>query len=473
MKTKNLLLNGALTLAVMGLGACKMGPNYSREEMPLPTAFRGGSASQESIADLPWWKVLRNNDLQALLTETYQNNKDLGSMMARVEKARQYVTIAHAPMFPWVGYNGYASKGANNMSGNTVAMGGTTTSPGAVAGSVSWEMDIWGKTRRQTESAEAEYFASQEGERSLMLSLLRQVADGYLRLLQLDEKLSILQESVQSYAESLHLFETQMTGGIGDILQVSSAKAALASSHAQIPAVEMEIASLENTLSVLAGRAPGKIRRSGNLSKVSSIKVPSGIPAYILARRPDVRQSEQLLRSANAQIGVAITNYFPSISLTSSAGLVSADLTQAQTHGNSWGVGANFTGPLFQAGSLRASEKAARASFLDAKNIYEKTVLGALSEVSTALIQRSKCVSMLEQQVQAVAAYRAAVTASFDRYKQGVSNYIDVLYALQNLFPALVQLSEYRYQYATTIPTLYAALGGGWNMGNPQMKSGK
>ena len=432
--------------------SCMMGPDFKPVDMPMPAAFRGAPAATESIADLPWWKVFKNKDLQDLLTDTYNNNRDLKAAMARVEKARQYITITEAPLFPWADYSGSVSKGSNYTGGGIVQTTGNTLTPGAIDAGISWELDIWGKTRRMTEAARADYLASEEGQRALMLSLLRQVADSYLQLLQLDE---------------------QLEGQVGDRLQVASAKAALASSQAQIPAIQVQIANLENAVSVLAGRAPGHIRRSGSTRDIAyNVKVPAGIPAYILSRRPDVRQSEYKLRAANAEVGVAIANYFPTISLTAAGGLASADLRHVQGRRGGWGLGTNLTGPLFQAGKLTASEKAAKAEFLAARNDYEQTVLNALAEVSSTLIQRDKLRSITATQSEAVEAYHTAVKLSFERYRTGLSNYIEVLYAQQNLYPAQIQLSQYYYQHASTLVSLYTALGGGWNMSHKAIMDG-
>lgn len=194
--------------------------------------------------------------------------------------ARQYITITEAPLFPWADYSGSVSKGSNYTGGSIAQTTGTTLTPGAIDAGISWELDIWGKTRRMTEAARADYLASEEGQRALMLSLLRQVADSYLQLLQLDEQLAIVQKSVESYSESLRLFDEQLEGQVGDRLQVASAKAALASSQAQIPAIQVQIANLENAVSVLAGRAPRHIRRSGSTRDIAyNVKVPAGIPA--------------------------------------------------------------------------------------------------------------------------------------------------------------------------------------------------
>ena len=452
MRTNPYITRAILLGTAFAASSCMMGPDFKPVDMPMPAAFRGAPAATESIADLPWWKVFKNKDLQDLLTDTYNNNRDLKATMARVEKARQYITITEAPLFPWADYSGSVSKGSNYTGGSIAQTTGTTLTPGAIDAGISWELDIWGKTRRMTEAARADYLASEEGQRALMLSLLRQVADSYLQLLQLDE---------------------QLEGQVGDRLQVASAKAALASSQAQIPAIQVQIANLENAVSVLAGRAPGHIRRSGSTRDIAyNVKVPAGIPAYILSRRPDVRQSEYQLRAANAEVGVAIANYFPTISLTAAGGLASADLRHVQGRRGGWGLGANLTGPLFQAGKLTASEKAAKAEFLAARNDYEQTVLNALAEVSSTLIQRDKLRSITATQSEAVEAYHTAVKLSFERYRTGLSNYIEVLYAQQNLYPAQIQLSQYYYQHASTLVSLYTALGGGWNMSHKAIMDG-
>ena len=229
-------------------------------------------------------------------------------------------------------------------------------------------------------------------------------------------------------------------------------------------------------MSAIAGRVPGKISRSGDLVSIANaVKIPAGIPAQILNRRPDIRQKEQMLRAANARVGVAIANYFPSISLTAAAGTATSDLRNVayRTRGNGWGITPSVTGPIFQGGTLRASEKAAKADYEAAKNDYEQTVLNALAEVSSTLVSRTKLNEVNIQQDNAVKAYLTSMNAAMDRYKTGLSDYFEVLYAQQNLFPAQVSRSQYRYQYASSLVKLYVALGGGWNMTNQQMMKGK
>ena len=462
-KSVFLILAGVVAVST----SCTMGPDWSKPEMEVPAVFRGDSIGGGTMADTPWQSVINDKNLIALLTDVFNNNHSLEAMRHHVDAAQQYVTIARAPIFPWLGYSASTSKGMNSQGGAGVAQtGGVTTNPGSIAASASWELDIWGKTRRDVESAEATAQETQEQLHNLRASLLRQVATGYLQLLMLDEQLRITRESVESYRGSLELFEDQFKTGIADSLQVASAKAALAAAEAELPALELQVASLENTLSVLAGRMPGKIARGGSLQQfVSRSKVASGIPADVISRRPDIRAAEQSLRAANADIGVAIASYFPSISLTGTAGYASADLRSSMSgyaHKSGWGIGANLTGPLFQAGQLTANEAAKRDAFYAAKANYEETVLSALAEISSTLIEREKLRQVIIKQEEAVKAYEESVKLAKQRYKEGLSAYFEVLDNQRSLFPAQKQLASYRYQYAACVPTLYTQLGGGW-----------
>ncbi len=455
----------ALILSLAGaagmVASCSFGPIWSSPEMPVPAEFRGAGVAGSTMADLPWQQVLKDSNLEKLLNDVFASNRSLEAMMHNVDAARRYVTIARAPIFPWLGYQGAATKGASSL---TTLGADEHAIPGAGGLNASWEIDLWGKTRKGIESAEASALAAEESFNNLRISLMKQVANGYLCLIMLDEQLKIANEAVASYRESLKLFENQLEGGVADRLQTSSAQAALSAAEAQIPNLQMQIAELENTLSTLAGRMPGPIARGGNMMAFASAsKVAAGIPADVIARRPDIRAAEQNLRAANADIGVAIANYFPSINLTGLAGVATPSLRHGlsrQQHG--WGIGANLTGPLFQAGQLRANEKMKRDAFLSAKADYEQTVLAAMAEISTTLVQRTKLREIMRKQEQAVASYQESVKLSKARYAQGLASYYEVLTAQQGLFPAQQQLASYRYQYASCIPTLYTQLGGGW-----------
>ena len=184
---KMTVLSLASAVAVLGMSSCLMGPDYKEPEMEVPAAFRGAPSMKESIASLPWWDVMRDPDLRDLLLDTYRNNRSLKATLANVDSARQNVTVTQAPLFPWASYGGSVSKGANQTGGSTIVnSGGITTAPGSMAASASWELDVWGRTRRAVEAAEADYFSAEHQLRALQLSLLRQVSTGYLQLLMLN-----------------------------------------------------------------------------------------------------------------------------------------------------------------------------------------------------------------------------------------------------------------------------------------------
>lgn len=463
MKTYSLL---SLAAAGLLLTSCAVGPDWmGAPEMPVPAEFRGAGISESNMADLAWQEVLADPNLQTLLNDVLNQNGSLEAMQHNVEAAHHYVTMAAAPIFPWFNYGANTTKGMNSSGGAAVVHTTSTTSnPGSMALNASWELDVWGKTRRGIESAESSADSAAASFGAMRISMMRQVACGYLQLIMLDEQLRIARESVESYRESLELFRHQQDGGVGDGLQTAAAQAALSASEAQIPNLESQIAALENTLSALAGRQPGSIARSGSLSAYAAAsKVAAGIPAQVLSRRPDIRAKEAALRAANAEVGVAIASYFPSISLTGVAGYASMDLRHAQFGKHSgWGIGANLAGPLFHAGQLRANQQMKKDAFLAAKAEYEQSVLDAMAEVSTTLIQREKLKEIMSKQEEAVAAYQESVKLAKARYQEGIAGYYEVLDAQKGLFPAETQLAAYRYQYAACIPTLYTQLGGGW-----------
>lgn len=463
MKTYSLL-----SLAATGLllSSCALGPVWNgAPEMPVPAEFRGAGISESNMSDLAWQEVLDDANLQDLLNDVMEQNGSLEAMQHNVEQAYHYVTMAAAPIFPWFNYGANTTKGMNSSGGAAVVHTTSTTSnPGSMALNASWELDIWGKTRKGIESAEASADSANASFGAMRVSMMRQVACGYLQLIMLDEQLNIAKESVASYRESLELFQAEQEVGTASGIQTAAAQAALAAAEAQVPALESQIAGLENTLSALAGRTPGHIHRSSSLSGFAKAsKVAPGIPAQVLARRPDIRAKEFALRAANAEVGVAIASYFPSISLTGVAGYASMDLRHAQFGKHSgWGIGANLAGPLFHAGQLTANKQMKKDAFLAAKAEYEQSVLDALAEVSTTLIQREKLSSIISKQEEAVAAYQENLKLARIRFRGGEASYYEILDAQKGLFPAQMQLASYRYQYAACIPTLYTQLGGGW-----------
>ena len=446
---------------------CAVGPNYQRPPVKAPPAFRGeASAATNSLGDLPWWQVFHDDNLQTLVRLALTNNYDVRIAATRVEQARAAVAEARAQFYPQVDYDGTVARGHN--------VAGTAPSPAAGHGTISagyatasWEIDLWGKIRRLTESARAQYFASEEARRDVAISLVSQVAQNYFQLLALDRELAIARESTNSYAESLKIFNEQLQGGVASKLETSAAEALMDASAATIPQLEGQIALQENQLSLLLGHNPDVIVRDhASLDQQMPPVVPAGLPSALLERRPDIREAEDQLRSANAQVGVAKANFLPQLDLTGLFGAVSPGVAVFTGGGEAaWGVAAGLTGPLFHGGALRAQYAQARATRDQYALQYQSIVLTAFQEISNALITREKLAAAREQQARAVDAYREAVKVSMERFRLGNASYYEVLQEQQLLFPAENTLVQYQVNQLVAVVQLYLALGGGWDPG--------
>lgn len=456
---------------------CAVGPNYKRPTVDSPGNFRNAPSvvTTNSFADLPWWDVYKDETLKSLVYTALTNNYDVRIAAARVEQARAISAQARSQFFPSVNYGGAVSRGRNEFLGSPNANGGDTGDAAFAAVNAAWEVDIWGRIRRLNESAKAQFLATEEARRGVMLSLVSDVALAYFELLELDLQLQIAQRTTVSFQETLRIFNQRLEGGVASRLDTSRAEGALATTAAQVPEVERQIALKENQINVLLGRNPGPVARNTTLlQQVMPPEVPAGLPSALLERRPDILAAEQNLRSANAQVGVAVAEFFPKIGLTAFLGKVSPELS-AFTAGsaNAWSIAANAAGPLFQGGALRAQYRQAKAFWEQAKLEYEQRTLGALQEVSNALVSREKYALARVQFDQAVTAYQEAVKVSTQRYLAGKASYFEVLEAQQLLFPAENSLARAEANQLLVIVQLYRSLGGGWNLDNPTFTSGR
>ena len=454
------------TLLFLAAG-CAVGPNYRRLAVDSPATFRGEpTATTNSFADLAWSDVYQDPTLQALIREALTNNYDLRIAVTRVEQARAVAMQARSQFVPSINYNGTVSRGRNELLGNVIPNGGATGS--AVAGTLNafWEVDLWGRVRRLNESARAQFLATEEGRRGVLLSLLSDVSTVYLRLLELDQELEVASRTTNSFGDSLKIFSQRLEGGVASELETDRAEAALANAAAALPDIQQQIVLTENQLCILLGRPPGPIERSDSLLRQRMPpEVPAGLPSALLERRPDVRQAEQLMRSANADVGEAVAEFFPQIGLTAFLGKVSSELS-AITLGsaNAWSAAATASGPLFQGGRLIGQYRQRKAAREEARLRYQYTVLTAFQDVANALISREKRAEIREQQAREVKALDAAVHVSTKRYLAGKASYYEVLEAQQQLFPAELNLARVERDQLLAIVQLYKALGGGWDM---------
>ena len=470
----------AAIVALAILTGCAVGPNYKRPAMNVPGNYRfATSLTTNSLAELPWWEVFKDPTLQDLIRTATTNNYDLKQAVARVEQARNLATVAAAPLFPQIGYNGAVGRGRNaafnapaptsSQSASGVTRFGTTEGTALATLNAFWEIDLWGRIRRLSEAARAQYLATDEARRGVMITLVSDVATAYFQLLDLDRELQIQTAATNAYAGSYQIFNDRRIGGVASKLETDRAAAALANAAAQIPDLEIQIATTENQLSVLLGRNPGPITRNWVATQPQLVpEIPAGLPSALLQRRPDVAASEQLLIAANANIGANFANFFPQIGLTTFLGKVSPTLS-AFTAGsaNAWNVGATMTGPIFQGGQLRAQYKAAKASFDEAKASYEQNVLTAFQEVSNALISGEKLAERRVFDEQAVAALESSVQLATERYLNGRSSYFEVLQAQQELYPTQRALAQTQVGELIAVVQLYRALGGGWQTSPP------
>jgi outer membrane protein, multidrug efflux system len=440
------------------LCACAVGPNYHRPSLTTPDQYYVAKATSEaqSLADLPWWQLFDDPLLNDLIRQALQNGFDARTAAWRVEEARARYGIAQSTYFPQVGY---AAGGARQRAV-------PTTQPAVqnvVSANVSfaWELDLWGRIRRLNESAKAQYLATEEARRGVLLSLVSDVATAYFQLRELDAELLIAQRNRDRFQETLDLFNRRLEEGTASGLESSRAQGALENVAAAIPETERAILAKENQLNFLLGRNPQPVPRTSPLPPMPPT-LPSGLPAQLLERRPDVRQAEQLLISANASVGVAKADFFPTLSLTGSYGGVSSDLSSLLTTGKTWSIGAGLVGPLFQGGAILRNYQASKAQWEQVKVQYEETVTSALGDVSTALTDRLKLVDTVKARSNSVDAYREAVRYANERYLAGKSAYFEVLEAQLDLFPAENALAQSQRDQFLAVVNLYRALGGGW-----------
>jgi multidrug efflux system outer membrane protein len=463
--TSELLCAFASLWMILFLAGCAVGPYYKRPPINAPETFRGeNEISTNSFANLPWWQVFHDDTLQNLIRTALTNNYDLRIAVTRVEQARAMAAEARAGFFPQLDYAATASRGQNVGGGNIPSPTGTIGNVFAADVSASWEIDLWGRIRRLNEAARAQFLASEEARRDVMISLIAQVAQDYFQLLALDNQLVIARQSTNSFGDSLKIFNQRLRGGVASILETSSAEALMDASAATIPELEQQIALQEDQLSVLLGQNPAAIlRENTSLEKQMPPEVPAGLPSALLERRPDIREAEQQLRSANAEVGVAKADFFPQLNLTGLLGEVSPELSTFTSGGDvAWGIAAGLTGPLFHGGQLRAQYAQARAVREQYALQYQETVLNAFQEISDALISREKSASARNEQSRAVEAYKIAVKISMERYRMGNADYYEVLQEQQLLFPAENSLVQFQLNQLLAIVQLYRALGGGW-----------
>ena len=457
----------AAAVALALLTGCAVGPNYKQPPVTAPDFYRdvqGPPAPAASLADEPWWEVFKDPILVHLIDVALADGYDPKIAAARVEQAAAQAGVARSEFFPQIDYGGQWSRGRNSV--YVPPYSTQTGNLNSVNVNFAWELDVWGRIRRLNEAAKAQYLASEAARRGVLLTLVSQVATNYFLLRGLDEQLAIAKETVASFQQTYDLFNRKLQEGASSALETSYAAAALGQVASQIPDIERQIESTENTLNVLLGHIPGPIARGDPITaQPQPPEIPAGMPSALLQRRPDIVESEQNLIASNALVGVATANFFPQISLTGLFGTVGPDVSNYfYPAGKTWHIAAGLLGPLFHGGQLRSEYDAAVAQWEQSKASYEQTVTSAFGETTTALYAREKIAASLVELNKTVAGYREMVRLSTLRYNSGLANYFEVLYAMQLLFPAETARVVSETNLMINYVNIYRTLGGGWNL---------
>ena len=456
---------GVIGLSFLSTG-CLVGPNYQRPQMPSPQQFRFVEGAQaESLADAPWFKVFDDPALQELIKAAIASNLDLRAAVARVEEMRARAGIAKSYLYPQIdGAASYRARGATSAESDGTDEEDTFHQNTSYGFQLGWELDLFGKLRRQNEAALAIALASEQARRGVMVTLVGDVASSYFLLRELDIQLVIARQTLDINDQTVQYFQNRLDGGVSNRLEVDRIRALRARTAATIPNLEQQIATVENEISLLLGRPPSGITR-GPAAPDAPLppQVPPGLPASLLERRPDVVEAEQFLVAANADIGAAKALFYPTISLSGFFGGVSGDLTTfLGGSGGIWSVGAGLMQPIYNGGRLRRNSEAAQARYDQALAMYQKAALNGYREVADSLVTIQK---LAEERVQ----HEAGVTVLVDaadlaraRYDSGLASYIEILTADQDLFEQQLRLAQTRGEEFRARAELYRALGGGW-----------
>jgi multidrug efflux system outer membrane protein len=458
---------GGVGLVALLLAGCTVGPNYKRPVMPAPAQHRfvEGPAQAESLADTPWMSVFSDPVLQDLIREGITANLDLRIAASRVEQARARAGIAKSFLYPSINATGgYAfSQSAGGSQPASEESKDRTFSNWNIGAQLSWDADLFGRIRRGNEAATAVFLSTEQGRRAVLVALVGDVSATYFRLRDLDLQLEIAKRTVGVNDETITYFTNRLQGGVSNRLEVDQVTANRAVTAATIPEIEQDIALTENALSLLLGRVPGPIARGRTLADQQlPPSVPAGLPAALLERRPDVVAAEQLLVAANADIGAAKALFYPNISLTSSVGGISGDVTNLLGGGFLWSLGAGLVQPIFNGGRIKRNYELAQAQYQEAVAQYQKSALNAYREVSDALIAIQKLREVRAQREASTAALRNAAQLSRSRYDSGLANYIEILSADEKLFEQELLLAQTRGAELRALTDLYRSLGGGW-----------
>jgi outer membrane protein, multidrug efflux system len=462
MKHYVILLSVALLIS-----GCTVGPNYKRPTVAVPDSYRGVAPEQAaqtqiaSLGDQKWWEIFQDEQLRTLIRTALEQNYDVRIAASRVLEAQAQLGITRADQFPTLSAGGAI---ADNRTARAKFIPPFETGTGQVNLAAAWEIDFWGKFRRATEAARANLLASEWARLEVISTLVANVAGAYFQLRALDLQLDISRRTLHSRQESLRLTRILADGGVTSLLDVRQAEQLVFTAGAEVPALEQQIEQQENFLSILLGRNPGDVPRGLTLTEQGQPpQVPAGLPSELLERRPDIRQAEEQLVAANAQIGVARAAYFPQITLSGTGGFQSSALTSLFSGpAGAWSFGSSLTQPIFTGGRLRSGVRLAQAQRETAVLFYQQSIQGAFRSVSDALAAYRKTREFRAQEEFLFQSAQDAARLSHMRYTGGATGYLEVLTNETNAFSAELGLAQARLNELLALVQLYEALGGGW-----------
>jgi len=461
-------------IALLTLGllwGCKVGPNYQRPPYPTPETFRGqgpdlpAQPAGVSFGDLRWFEVFKDPKLQELITIALKENYDVQIAAQRVLAARERVTIQRSFLFPSVNAGGQMEAVRTSERGLTSGTPRYDRMVGLVTGDLSWEIDFFGRIRRATEAARAEFFASEENRRFVIQTLISDVARAYIELRALDQQLDISERTVKTREDSLTLVKARFSYGWDSLTPVLMTENLLYGARAVVPEAKRAIEQKENLISVLIGRNPGPILRGKSLLEQDlTVTVPPGLPSSLLERRPDIRAAEQQLVAGNARVGEAKALLFPNVRLTGVAGWESAALKSLFTGPASfWDLLSPIVvQPLFQGGRLRAGVRLTEAQKEELILTYKKSIQQAFQDVSDALIAVQRLREVRIEAEKQVKALKQQTDLAYQRYFGGVTPYLEVLDSDRQLFESQLRLTQAQANELLAVIALYRSLGGGW-----------
>lgn len=437
---------------------CTLGPEYRRPDLDIPQDYRHGATALPA-ATLPavpaWWRGFGDSELDALVAEGLAANHDLAIATSRVDEFAARVSGTRAQGLPQAGYGAGAGR-------QRTATGATGDVYSTVL-SASWELDLWGRIRRENEAARANLLATEEARRGVALTLVASIVSGYITLLDLDSQLAVAQATLEGRRNNVEIFQMRLDGGAVSDFEMMQVTAEYEAAASSIPELRQAIARQEHALSVLVGRYPGPIARGRSLDQLTSPVVPAGLPSELVARRPDILQSEQQLIAANALIGAARALYFPSVSLTASGGRASSELDELFSGpSRTWSYAGQLLGPIFAGGAIDAANRQAEARRDQALSAYRLSIQQAFRDVEDALAGIGSSADLIAALDRRVAALQRAVELSRERYDNGYAGYLEVLDTERSLFSAELALSAARGDGYRALVDLYRALGGDW-----------